>query len=109
MNGRPDCSVSIPLSCQFPMRSHPRLLHGSVPAAERQIVRRVDHAGVPDIERSPAVIRLGLQRIGGERGRVRRDAGVHAVAIVERLRVRVDAAELQTVAEPVVHIHFSPL
>ena len=57
VNGKPECSVSIPLSCQSPNTVfHQRIIGGSVIAAERQIVSPVDHRGVADVERSPAVI-----------------------------------------------------
>src|SRR5260370_35992393 len=58
-----------------------------------------------DVERSPAVIGLWLKRIGNKRGRICRDAGIHAVAVIERSRKCIRAAELQTMTEAAVDIH----
>src|SRR5437762_7110397 len=40
----------------------------------------------------------------GERGRIRGDAGVHVVAVIETFRECVDTAELQAVTQAVAHI-----
>ncbi len=48
----------------------------------------------------------GIQRVGGERRRIGGHAGIHAVAVVERLSISVDAAESASRGQPVVHVHF---
>src|ERR1700730_12065691 len=59
---------------------------------------------MPYVKRRSAIVGLGLKRVGNKRGRVRRDAGVQAVAIIERLRERIDSAELQSTGQTAVYI-----
>ena len=59
-----------------------------------------------DVKGSAAVIGLRLQRIGDERRRIGGNAGVHVVAVVERLGKSVDGAELKTAREAMVHVRF---
>ena len=50
-----------------------------------------------------------LARIRDERGRIRSDAGVYVVAVVQRFGKCVDAAELQAATEAPIQIHFEPV
>ena len=60
---------------------------------------------MPDVERCATVVPFGLERIHGERGRIRGDAGIHVVAVIETFREGIDTAELQAMTQAVVHIH----
>src|SRR6202171_5047215 len=55
-----------------------------------------------DVEGSPAVIGLWLKRIRDKCGGICCDASIHAVAIIERFRKCIRAAELQTMTETAV-------
>ena len=61
------------------------------------------------VKRSAPVVRFWIERICDERRRVRGDAGIHVVAVVQRFGKRINAAELQTSAEAAVHVHFEPV
>src|SRR5262249_50656635 len=65
---------------------------------KRQIVSRVEHSRVTNIEGSPAVVAFGIEWIRHKRGRVSGDTGVHVVAVVERFCECVSPAELQSFA-----------
>src|SRR4029077_13096156 len=70
-----------------------------------QIVRRVNHAAIANVEGRASVIGSRLERIGDESRGIGGYAGVHVVAVIERLGESVGAAELQSVSQPAIHVH----
>ena len=58
-----------------------------------------------EIEGRAAIICFGVQRVRHECRRIGSHAGIHVVAVIERLRKGVGSAELQALAETAIYVH----